>query len=314
MNINFARRPALPATAGFGIASVVSGPYGHRFRFEPENGSGTGLAGSGATDDASAKSEENQDKANESASKTDGQQQSTLSEQEAKLLKDLMKHKNRAKEAEDSAAQAKKEKEELEKRVAELLGVEGIDELQGRLEAIRQDEETRLRAAGEFDKLKDRLVSEHTKEIQKLQGTLNQQVGDLKKQLEQANGQIRKLLVSNAFAGSAFINGELVITPTHAERLYGDHFKVEVDGEGNPVMRAYNAKGEPLIDSAGNPLPFDAALAEIVNADPGKTSLFRPKAKPGAGSGALGTGGEATQKPQARGVARIAQGLASMNT
>jgi hypothetical protein len=40
----------------------------------------------------------------------------------------------------------------------------------------------------------------------------------------------------------------------------------------------------PLVDAKGDPLPFDAAIAKLVDADEDRDSMKKSKMKPGSGS------------------------------
>ena len=237
-----------------------------------------------------------------------GLSQAPLSDDEkAKLLKDLMRWKDTAKKTEAGKTEAEKKHAERMERLGKALGVESVDDLEAKISEIEKNEEERLRAAGEFEKLRERMTSQHQKELQKIQGERDQKIGDLTKKVEAAESEIRRLLVSNTFAGSQFLADELTLSATHAERLFGDNFKVE-EKDGRRVVTAY-LNGEPLVDSSGNPLGFDDALREIVNGDPDKDRLFRPKAKPGAGSGAKGQTTEPPKPDNLKGRARIASAL-----
>jgi len=105
------------------------------------------------------------------------------------------------------------------------------------------------------------------------------------------DGHIRKLMVSNKFASSPYFIGEkkkTILPPDIGESYFGKHFKVEeIDGES--LLRAYDATGEPLISKVnpGEPAEFEEAMGLILDAYPNKDTIL---AAPGGGSG--GQGGE----------------------
>jgi hypothetical protein len=192
-----------------------------------------------------------------------------------------------------------------------MLGDDGLDGFQAKLESLKAEEDKKAAAAGEFDALKQRLVGEHTKATTRLKGELEGKIGELSSQLEKSAAQVRKLLVSSAFASSPWRNENLTLGAGAAERLYGSAFKVE-ERDGEPVVVAYKGV-EPLLDAEGNPLSFDAALREIVEADPDHKGFLKAKAKPGAGSkiaSPMGDLGISTgDAERVRGAARIAKSM-----
>jgi hypothetical protein len=96
--------------------------------------------------------------------------------------------------------------------------------------------------------------------------------------------QLNNVRVENAFNNSKFITDETILTGAQAQRLFGDYVDV-VDGQAV----VYDAprgdeKRAKVMDSKGNALPFNDAIAKVINADPDKDSLLKSKTKPGTGS------------------------------
>lgn len=297
-------QPALPLVGGVGL--MVNSFGGHRIRFDKPN---EGVPGGDPAPEPTTGGDPDPEPAPEP--KPEAKPESAKpSDEVAKLLKDVMKHKEKAKAAEGQATQAESALTALREQIRSVLGVEDISEIDEKLKKLSEDEEAKLRASGDFDKLKDRIVSEHKKELNRITGETSQKVGDLTARLEAAEGEIRRLLVSNSFAASKYLSDELTLAPSHAERLFGESFKVEAK-DGRRGVVAYRADGTPITDSEGNPLPFDLALKELVNADPAKDALLKPKAKQGAGSGVIGAKNDVPQPDTKRGVSRIAAGLAA---
>lgn len=207
-----------------------------------------------------------------------------LEDEKAKAVKDAMKKKERARKAEEERGETAKTLEGLSTQLTELFGDEvTLEDLQERIAEKKKNEEELLRKSGEFDELKKRLVSEHKKQVDTLNGKYGADVKALQGKLEAAEANIRKLLVSNSFGASKYISEELTLTPSKAEKLYGEHFKVE-DTDNGPVMMAYMGD-QPLVDGDGKPKSFDEAMREIIDADDDKELLIRGRAKPGSGSG-----------------------------
>lgn len=99
-----------------------------------------------------------------------------------------------------------------------------------------------------------------------------------------AEKAVSAMRVRTAFASSAFIATETILTGAKAERLYSDHVEDE-DGQivvyDKPSGEAKRAK---VMDGKGNPLPFNEAIAKVIGADPDKDALLKSKMKPGGGS------------------------------
>ena len=247
-----------------------------------------------AADDADAKR-----KADDDAKK-----KSSIDDEKAALVKEVMQKKERAEKAEAARLAT------LEK-IAKAFGVKP-EEVESHIAKLEADEEKKLAAAGDFEKLKERLIEQHQAALKATKDELNGKLGDTTKKLSEAQKQIRTLMVTNQFANSKFLQENILLTPAKAERLFGDHFKVEEGEGGILVTNAYTSDGKPLLDKDGKKLPFDEALKEIVDADPDRDTLYRAKGKGGAGSGILGSGkAELPEKDAARGRDRIKAALAA---
>lgn len=227
-----------------------------------------GSEGGGAGEDtAEPKLEDPAPKAGEGdeAPKDGGEKKSGMSDTEASLLKDVMRHKT--------------EKRELAEK---LKAFEGVDpqKYQELLNAQQQAEQERLRKEGDFDKLREQIVSQSEEKI----NAISNEKAALEEQNRALQAQIDELTIGGAFANSDTVK-ETVYTPKKARSLFGSHF--ERDAEGNVV--AYDKPaGDPdrtvLVDEKGNPLGFDAALKKIVDMDEDSEKNWRPTLKPGGNS------------------------------
>lgn len=226
------------------------------------------------------------------------QGQKKPSDTEAALLKDVMT-KKKALETTKAA---------LEQANARLKDFDGLDVAKVRklLADAEAAEEAAAVAKGDYEKLKTKMAESHATE----KNTLLAQIEAANGQATALQKQIAELTVGGAFTGSAFIP-ELTLPVNKARALYGAHFEFKdgaVVGFDKPAGAADRA---PLVDAAGTPLSFDAALKQIIDSDPDSEHLYRSKLKPGAGS--------STQKAPRRekadrddtvtGIDRIAQGL-----
>jgi len=196
------------------------------------------------------------------------------SEREAELLKETMQRKKQLKEKDEALA-------ELQKKLKAWEGL-NPDEVKSLVQAQKEAETRKLEEKGQFEKVKEQMNEAHAAELQKLQ----EQIESLNKELSGRDSQIEDLSIGNTFSASKFIADELTLPVSKARTLYGAHFERGEDGRivGYDKPRGSEARA-PYVDASGEPLAFDAALKKIVDSDPDKDSLYRSKAKPGAGSG-----------------------------
>jgi hypothetical protein len=196
-----------------------------------------------------------------------------ISDNEAKLLRELMEKK----------ASLKKVSDQLNQVNDQLKKFDGInlEEVQALLKDRKESEDKELEAKGAWDRLKANLVEQHGAEL----SARDQRIAELQAELQSKDGHIHGLTIGSAFSASKFISDELILTPNKAQIVYGGHFEYQ-DGK---IVGFDKPKGEAsrtqLIDNQGEPLSFDAALAKIVEMDQDKERLIRSKAKPGASSG-----------------------------
>lgn len=278
-----------------------------------DNGSDTGGTGTGeGTGDGQGQAPaagEQKPAAGEGEGEGSGEGQGGTSkptDAEAKLLRDVMKQKERAKALETELAAAR----ELAKKF------DGLDaDAVRKLLADRQAaEEAAAIARGDFERVRAQMAARHSEET-----------AALKRQVEEANanstgllGKVADLTIGTQFSRSDFIAKELTLTPAKARVIYGPHFEF-LDGKVVGYDKPAGASDRTvLVDAQGDPLPFDSALQKIVEADPDpdKDLLLRSRSRRGAGSGTQtkgAKGGEAPAK-QLSSIDRIAAGLKTLAT
>jgi hypothetical protein len=222
------------------------------------------------------------------------------SDEEAKLLRDLMKHKGKAQEAEA----------ELAKVRDALKQFEGLDPAKIRALLAEQDdlETKKLEAKGDYDRLVRQMAERHATEKSQLQllvDASSQTTVGLQR-------QISDLTVGGAFSQSKFVQDDLTLTPSKARVIYGSHFEFK-DGQVIGFDKPAGASERTmLVDASGSPLPFDVALLKIVEADADKDHLLRSKVKPGASSLPSAKGIKKVDAPKLSSLDRIAAGLKTL--
>lgn len=255
--------------------------------YAPEtNGEESGAGGNGGnaddgktTDDPGKKDGETTTTTDDDASKKDDgakKDKDGLSDSEAKLLKDLMKHK-------DTAKTEKAAREALEAKLKEFEGIDpkAVREM---LTQKQKQQEEELEKKGQWETLKANMAAAHQAEKEKLEADLK----DLREQISSRDSTIDELTIGSQFSNSGFIKESLNMTPSKARVVYGSHFEL-VDGvlTGHDKPRGSKDRS-PLVDASGNALPFDKALSAIVEADPDRDELLKSKSKTGSNSGNSG--------------------------
>lgn len=197
-------------------------------------------------------------------------------ESEAKLLRDVMKWKDKARTTEEQLGGLKGELSKFQ----EALGDLDVDEVKQLIEAKKTAEKEELEKKGEYERLTERMNKEHQKQLDAATEELN----TVKSQLEAANAQIEELTLGNSFANSRFVREESTLPPSIARTTFGAYFERE-DGK---IVGYDKPRGEknrtPIVDSKGEPKSFDEALQEIYTIHPDSETLFKSKRKPGANS------------------------------
>ena len=250
----------------------------------------TGGAGDGETGDDGGDGEQG---GKGSGDDDSGSDDDKPSEKEAALIKEVMKKKGKIKELET----------QLGNLNSQLKRFEGIDPEAVR-ELLKQKEEVetkKLEEKGEWEKLKQQILSAHGKEV----SGLADELATVKKQLSEKDTLIEKLTIGHSFDSSKYIGEELLLTPSKARVIYGSHFDIE-DGKvvGYDKPRGDSGRVQ-LIGGDGEPLSFEDAMKKIIDTDQDRDNLIRSKARAGAGSSTTPRATPKDSKPKPKGVSRI---------
>lgn len=216
------------------------------------------------------------------------------SDEAAKLLKEVMKLKEKAKAEEEARKKLEKEYEGID-----------LDAARAALKAAEEAETKELEKKGEYE----RLLAKQKEKSEALLEAANSRIKEMETKLADAAKAVDELSLGNAFANSKFIQDKLALTPNKTKALYANHFEVE-DGK----LVAYDKpKGTPnrtqLIDASGEGLSFEEAIAEIINNDPDKEYLLRADVRKGAGSKGSDVTTPSKDKTYSDSVSKIAEGL-----
>lgn len=219
------------------------------------------------------------------------------SDSEAKLIKEVMDKKTKLKAAEEKVGT-------LEARLAQFDGIDP-EAVRALLKQQKDAETAQLEAKGEWGRLKEQMVTQHTQEV----GTVKEQLSASQAEVSRLQGVIAELTVGNAFASSQFIKEDLTLPTSKVRVFYGNHFEFK-DGQVVAFDKpAGAAERTMLVDAKGEPLKFEDALKKIVDGDPDRDQILKSKMKAGAGSKTAGKEPPAQKFEEPRGISRISQAL-----
>ena len=228
---------------------------------------------------------------------------SSMTDAEAKLLKEVMEKKAQIKEQ----AEKLEKFEAMTKTLEELGGLEAFKQM---VTAKKEAETKAMEAKGEWEKLKTQMAEEHVKATK----GLNDQISELQGKLKAEEAKIAELTVGAAFANSEYLKTKTILAPAKARIIYGDHFDIGADGSVVAYDKPRGAAGRTaLVDQTGNGLGFEAAIEKIIGSDPDRDSLLRAPSKAGSGSASNGSAPAPTKQDTTplTGTEMIAKALAS---
>lgn len=192
----------------------------------------------------------------------------------------------------ETLGKVRKERDKQEERANEaatLLKKFGAspDELDAAVDKLRLAkalDEKKLVEAGKIDEV----VNER---LRASAAAWEQEKSGYAEKLSEAEGKVRKVLISNRFAGSKATK-DYILTPDLLEALFGSHF--DVDGEAVVAFRDPSKKER--IYSAADPsrlADVDEALEALLKAHPNHDNWKKSSGATGSGAAAANAGARA---------------------
>ncbi len=194
----------------------------------------------------------------------------------------------------DARAAAERRNKEVQEKYAGI-DLEEVEQLRQE-RAAREEEEAKK--AGEWDKLKDQMVSRHNEDL----AAKDKELGSMRGELE------RHLVDSQATAAINKLEGNVTLLLPHVKNLIrlvkGD------DGQYRPQVVDHS--GTPRVNGEGNPLSIEDLVREMREQDvfagafkgTNQSGSGTPPADGGEGGGGGGGGKPPNGKPPAEGKAR----------
>lgn len=155
------------------------------------------------------------------------------------------------------------------------------------LETVRNLEDKKLIEAGEVESIKAQAQEAMQGKLEEQKKSYEKKLQQEKEALEDRDAAIFQLMVADKFNTSKFVEDKLNMTPKMARAYFGNHFKVEKNGDGKRSVIGYFPNGDKIFstESPGDPADFDECLHHLVEKDTDKAALL-------AGDGASGGGSQ----------------------
>lgn len=158
------------------------------------------------------------------------------------------------------------------------------------LETVKNLEDKKLIDAGEVEIIKAQAQESLKKKMELQKSQFDKEKDKLSSSIAVKDAVIYKLMVSDEFNKSKFVNEKLNQSPRLIKSHFGNCFKVEKNdnGDGTVVVAYYPDSKEKVYseEKIGEPAGFDEALSLLVERDVDRDSFLK-----GAESGGSGAGG-----------------------
>jgi len=183
-----------------------------------------------------------------------------------------------AKRAFEARDKAKKEADELRKKL------EAIEAAEAEREA--KAEEERLKKSGEWEAVKQSLLTKHTTELE----------AERKARLELEASYTQEKIEAAFLGASDWFGGDsakTILTGDMAHAYLGKYVsfeEIEVGGKPRKQIVVRDTDGNVILDGKGNPAKFAEAIGELITQLPNKDRILRGSGKTGSGSSGGVTG------------------------
>lgn len=181
-------------------------------------------------------------------------------------------------------AEAMTHRQEKEAAQTALKPFEGLDPVKVReaLTTVENLGSGELLAAGKVEEIKAAAIDATKKGYEGQIAAFREKETSLNNQVGSLTSSYHSEMLGNRFATSKFISEKMSVPAVMAQKIFGEHFKVE-DGK----VIAYDAKGTKLYSQAhpGEIPEFEEAVALIVNAYPYKDTVLKGRGNSGGGGG-----------------------------
>jgi hypothetical protein len=178
-------------------------------------------------------------------------------------------------------------KEAAEDRLKHFEGIDDPELAKKALETVSNIKDGELVAAGKVEEIK---AAARRAAEEQVAATNKAHAEELKKLREEHSSLMNEYhgeKIGGAFKGSKFVIDKTMLPPPAAQKVFGDHFKVENGG----ALVAYDQQGNKLFSRSrpGEVADFEEAIELLVESYPYRDSIL--KGNPNGGGGTRNAGG-----------------------
>jgi hypothetical protein len=209
-----------------------------------------------------------------------------VDQDDKEVVFDVAKLYNDKRAANAESASRRKRIDELDKQLTELHEkYQGLDveEAKKALETLQNIDQQKLMDTEGVESVKRQMKEAFNAELTKEREKWEKDLKEKSETLEMKGGQIRNLLVKNAFVSSEFLREKTLLTPEIAYAYFGNHFVIqEVDGQPTAIGRL---NGENILSkrNPGELAEPEEAIEIIIDKYPNKERILKGNVQAGSG-------------------------------
>lgn len=181
--------------------------------------------------------------------------------------------------------EAKSHREAKEAAEAKLKAFDGLDDADAArqaLETVANIDAKKLIDAGKVDEIKAEAVKAYKDQLTAAQKSHAEEMNTLKQERDDIRNQYHAETIGTRFASSKFIGDKTILPGPAAQKIFGDHFKIE-DGK----LIAYDASGNKIYSRSkpGEVADFEEAIETVIGSYAYRDNILKGT---GGGSGSEG--------------------------
>ena len=185
-------------------------------------------------------------------------------------------------------AEAKSHREAKEAAEAKLKTFDGIDDAEAArkaMDTVKNIDGKKLVDAGKVEEIKAEATKALEEQLKASQKAHAEEMQTLQKERDEIRDRYHSETIGSKFASSKFIGEKTILPGPAAQKIFGDHFKVE---DGKTV--AYDPSGNKVYSRSkpGEVADFEEAIETLVSSYAYRDNILKGT---GSGTGADGGGG-----------------------
>lgn len=171
-------------------------------------------------------------------------------------------------------------KEAAEARLKSFEGIEDPEEARKAIELTKNIKDGELIAAGKVEEIKAAAKRAAEEQVAATNKSHAEELARVQREYDALRGEYHDEKIGGAFKGSTFVKEKTLLPPSHAQKIFGDHFKIE---ECNLV--AYDRRGNKVFSRSrpGEIAEFEEAIELLVEGDPERDHILKGNTNGGGG-------------------------------